>query len=185
MFERINLVPQLALAGRIKKIVPLVCCVLFLIGCAYVFLAGRQLDGKNLKLKNEVALLERQQEDQQNLQTAIVQLNGKVEELKEQEKVLYKVVANLSEIPKKKRHHSELLTGISSLLPSTVRCEKIVINERDGQISGKAIVYRDLPSFVQGLSALPRFHSVMLQVVHQTEEQDDDLLTFNIVFGIR
>lgn len=150
-----------------------------------VYLLGRQLAGENQKFKNEISVLKEQQLLLQAQQVAIGQLNKKIKGMQEQEKELNKIVANLQEIPKKKRRNSELLIALSSILPSTVRCEKIVLAEKSGQITGKAIVYRDLPAFVRGLNENPLFHSVSLEVVDQEDGQDVDLFTFRIVFGIR
>lgn len=185
MFERINLVPQLALAGKIRKLIPVVCITLLVIGGLIVFMLGRQLDTKNNRLSNELQLLQNRQKGQEQLQTTVVQMNNAIKQLQEQERELYKVVANLEQIPKRKLQHAELLLNLASVIPSTVRCEKIEINDRKGQLFGKAMAYRDLPAFVQKLNSMPRFHSVSLQVLQQSTEEKDQLFAFNIIFGIR
>ncbi len=185
MFERINLVPQQTLAVRIKRITPLLVSGLLVAGCLVVFFIGRQVDGENEQLKSEVTRLERQTARLEEQQIAVGQLNVKLKQMREEEQEVSRIVAHLLEIPKKKQRYSDLLIGISEILPSTLRCERVMLSEQGGQISGKATVYKDLPSFVQRLSEMERFHSVSLQVVNRSVEQDGEVLAFNIIFGLR
>jgi Tfp pilus assembly protein PilN len=185
MLERINLVPRQLLARRIKKVTPLVLVGLLVLGCLVVFLFGQRLEGQNRQLKKDIALLEQQNTDLKAMELAVAQLSSKVNVLQEEEKALRKTVVNLLEVPKKKQRNSELLTAVAEMLPPTVRCEKIVVDETGGQISGKATEYRDLPAFVEKLNTMNRFHSASLQVLNQSTEQDIDLFAFTIVFGLR
>jgi Tfp pilus assembly protein PilN len=185
MFERINLVPQQVLAKRIKKITPLVLVGLLLLGCPLVFGLGQRLESGNKQLKKDIALLEQQKAEQKALELAVAQLSAKINALQEEEKNLRKTVVNLLEVPKKKQRYSELLLAIAEMLPPTARCEKIVLDEVGGQISGKATEYKDLPSFVEKLNTMHRFHSASLQVLNQSNEKDNELFAFTVVFGLR
>ena len=185
MFERINLVPRQLLARRIKRLTPWVLAGLLVLGCLLVYWRGQQLKGENRQLAKDISLLERQKNEYQEMDLAVTQLTTSVNVLQEEETSLRKTVVNLLEIPKKKQGYSQLLTAMADMLPPTVRCEKIVIDETGGQISGKATEYKDLPAFVEKLNTLSRFHSASLQVLNQSGEKDAELFAFTIVFALR
>lgn len=146
---------------------------------------GSQLDVKNRRLKSEIALLEQRQAGQREQQQFISQISTLIKELEEEEQELRKVVGNLLQIPMKKQHYSDLLQGISEIVPATVRCETIEMDGNVGQISGKATEYGDLPGFVQRLGDMAYFHSVSLILLNQGTDNKRGLLAFKIVFGLR
>ncbi len=185
MFERVNLVPQPPLAAKIKNMTPLICGALLLVSCLVVFLLGKQVAGENSQLRDEIMQLESQKTSQLSQEAAIKQLSFSIAELQAKEKKIRKSVANLMLIAKSKPQYSKLFLHIGRSVPSTVRCEKISFNEERGQISGTATMYKDLPAFVEKIREMAHFHTVVLQVVNQLKEQEDDLLSFNIVFGLR
>lgn len=185
MFERVNLVPQPPLAERIKKITPLLSGGIFIVGCLAVYFMGSLLAGDNRRLNREIDMLEQHKASNKEQEIAIGRLNQAIEKLKEEEKDLRKNVAHLMQIPSQKPYYSELLIHIGKCVPATVRCGKISFNENGGLISGTATKYRDLPAFVDKISKMGRFHSVVLQLVDQLGGEDGDLLSFTIVFGLR
>lgn len=187
MIERINLVPQQALGQQLKKITPIIVAGLLSLGLIVVYVIGQRLERKIDNLDREITLLEARSDGLSSQQTAVRQVTINVDQLRGDEKKLRTVVAHLANIPKQKQRFSDLLLGIGRVIPSTVRCDKIVLNDKSGQISGQATIYRDLPAFVQSLEELPRFRSVSLHVLNQGQGlgQEIPLLTFNIVFQLR
>lgn len=185
MQQRINLVPQPALATRIKKTVPYVVGGLVVVCCLIVLFMGLQVKNENQRLSASIAQLEQRQHALQMQQAKIAQINRKVKKMEEEEKRLRKLVSHLSQISSKKQRFSELLLGIAKVLPATVRCEKIILKERSGEIVGQATEYRDLPDFVKRLNSLPRFHSGSLHVLSQSDNEEMKLLTFTIVFQLQ
>jgi len=95
------------------------------------------------------------------------------------------MVANLAMIPEQKQSFSALLETVALMLPPTVRCEKITLGAKNGQISGEATIYRDLPAFVQKLGNIPRLRNVSLSVLNQQQKKESSVLTFNIVFELQ
>ena len=174
----------MSLAQRIRRITPLICFGLLVSGCLIVGFIGYNHAQENSVLASEIGNFIDQQTDLQGQQTAIIQLAEKIKEMHDEEKQLRKIVANLSEMPKKKIHFSKFLNSISDILPASARCEKIVLDKDGGEILGRATVYSDLPAFVQKLSEQPGFRSVSLHVVNQHDD-NDELLSFTIAFKIR
>lgn len=185
MIERINLVPRPALAGRIKKLTPVLCVASIVIGCLVVFLYGWKIEQQNRQLKEKITLLEQRQAAIESQQLAAGQLAVKVKELKAKEQELAKRVAEVAGIARQKHKYSKLLNAISKMLPATVRCEAIHFGDKSGTISGKATEYRDIPGFVEKLSQLDQLQSVSLQILNQEKTKDSELLAFTIVFGMR
>lgn len=185
MLERINLVPQPALARRIKKTVPFVSGGLLVVGCLVVIILGWQITADNEQLRREVGRLEMQNVLREEQQVLLARLKGEVQQLEQVETSLRTVVANLMEIPKKKSNFSEVLRAVSKHLPQTVRCDKIEFGEKGGQITGTATVYRELPSFVGKLSAVELFNNVSLRLINQSKDKESNLLAFVITFDLR
>lgn len=183
MQERINLVPRPSLGARLKKITPFVAGTVLLVGCLVVYLLGLRLDSQleDLRQKNSRITLKKQQVEQQ--QKLVMTLRQQVEQLEKEKTDLRKLVANLAELGAKKPLYSQFLTGLARILPENVRCEKIVLGERDGQLFGRAVSYRELPQFVKQLERLDEISSADLAVMSQNEVQGTELYTFHVVFS--
>lgn len=185
MKQRINLVPQQPLAVRLKKVTPLIIGALVAVVCLIVFLIGQSVEKENRNLKKSIGALEARQNKLQQQQASIAQLSEKITQMEVEEKRLRKVVSHLETISSRKQRFSELLYGIATVLPDTVRCEQISFNESGGEIVGQATVYDDLPTFVSRLNQLPRFHSGFLHVLSQKDGEEMDILTFTVVFQLQ
>lgn len=185
MQQRLNLVPKQALASKIKKIVPLLIGALVVLCCLVVFFKGRQIEKENVALQSQIDNLISRKSVLKDQQVQVAQLSSSIKAMEGEEKQLRKVVSHLSDIPKKKQRFSELLFGISEMMPSTIRCERIVLNEKGGEIKGKATAYNDLPAFVKQINSLPRFSSASLYVLNQSDRKDMELLAFTIVFQLK
>ncbi len=177
--------PQQALATKLKKIIPFLVGGLVVLSCLVVFLIGRSVERENVALRQSVASLEKRQQMLQSQQATIAQLTAKLEGMAVQEKGLRKKVANISDIPHKKQRFSELLIEIAKVMASSIRCQRITLEERNGEIQGIATAYKDLPKFVKELNTLPRFNSVSLHVLNQSERQDIELMSFTILFQLQ
>lgn len=184
MFERINLVPQQSLALRIKKATPFILGGLLCLAAGIIVLVGQYFDRKIGAIDKEVHALQVKDDAIKSQQAVVKQLTANISQLGEEEKDVQKVVANLARIPEQKQSFSALLDAVALMLPPTVRCEKITLGAKSGQISGQATIYRDLPAFVQKLGEVPRLRKVSLTVLNQDQKKEMDTLSFSIVFDL-
>jgi Tfp pilus assembly protein PilN len=185
MLERINLVPQQFLAQRIKRSTPVIIGVLLCLAAGVFLLFASSLAQRINALDKEIQTLRIKDDALKNMQAMVTQLSGHIKQLGEEEKQLQEVVANLARIPEQKQSFSALLDAVVLILPPTVRCEKITLGAKNGQISGQATIYRDLPAFVQKLGEIPRLRNVSLSVLNQEQKKEGDILAFNIVFELQ
>lgn len=185
MFERINLVPQQALSQRIKKTTPVVVGILVCLAVGVVLVLAQRLDRQIKAIDKEIQALQLMDDAVKSRQAVVQQLTGSVKQLREEEKLLQEMVVQLARIPEQKQSFSALLDAVTFVLPPTVRCEKISLGAKSGQISGQATIYRDLPAFVQKLGEIPRLRNVSLSVLNQEQKKDMDILAFSIVFELR
>jgi Tfp pilus assembly protein PilN len=185
MFERINLVPQQALSRRIKKTTPVVVGILLCLAVGVVLVLAQRLDRQMKAIDKEIQALQLMDDAVKSRQVVVQQLTGSVKQLGEEEKQLQEMVVQLARIPEQKQSFSALLDAVAFVLPPTVRCEKISLGAKSGQISGQATIYRDLPAFVQKLGEIPRLRNVSLSVLNQEQKKDMDILAFSIVFELQ
>lgn len=186
MLERINLVPQRSLAGRIKRATPFVLGGVFCLSAAVVLIFVRYLDREIKVVDQEIQVLRGKDDALKSQQAVVQQLAGNVKQLGEEEGRLQETVGHLAMISEQKRPVSGLLDAIALILPETVRCEKITLGVKGGQISGQATIYRDIPAFVQKLSEIPALRNVSLSVLNLDQKKEaDTLLSFSIVFELR
>ena len=185
MLERINLVPQQLLSRRIKRATPFVIGVLLCLSVAAVWVFARYLDRQINVLDKEIQALQIKDDALKSKQAIVTQLAGNIKQLGEEEKQLQEMVDNLARIPEQKQSFSALMDAVTLVLPPTIRCEKITLGAKSGQISGQATIYRDLPAFVKKLGEIPRLQNVSLSVLNQQQKKELDTLAFNIVFELQ
>ena len=182
MLERINLVPQQLLSRRIKRATPFVIGILLFLSAGGILVFVQSLDRRIHAVDKEIRALQIMDDALKSRQALVKQLAGNIQQLGEEEKQLQDMVANLARIPEQKQSFSALLDAVTLVLPPTIRCEKITLGSKSGQISGQATIYRDLPAFVQKLGEIPRLQNVSLSVLNQEQKKEVDTLAFNIVF---
>jgi|GEM_PF-1098182 Tfp pilus assembly protein PilN len=186
MLERINLVPQRSLAGRIKRATPFVLGGLFCLSAGVVLVFVQYYDRRIKVVDQEIQVLRGKDNALKSQQAVAQQLAGSLKQLGEEEKQLQETVAHLAMISEQKQPVSGLLEAIALILPETVRCEKITLGAKSGQISGQATIYRDIPAFVQKLSEIPSLRNVSLSVLNLDQKEEmDTLLSFSIVFELQ
>lgn len=185
MRQRVNLVPQQALAEKLKKItVPLI-CVLIAVGGVSIFINGQMIERKISRIEQKIEALNKRQQALIAQQTAIGQLSLSVKKMEGEIIQRRKTISNLSELPSQKKKFSTILAGIAQVLPSSARCEKISLKDDTGIILGQAVGYNDLPRFVKQLEALPELYSVSLQVLNQKQNGDMEMLSYTIHFQMK
>jgi Tfp pilus assembly protein PilN len=182
MLERINLVPQQQLSRRIKRATPFVIGILLFLSAGGILILAQSLDGRIHAVEKEIQALRIMDDALKSRQAQVKQLADNIQQLGEEEKQLQEMVANLARIPEQKQSFSALLDAVTRVLPPTVRCEKIILGSKSGQISGQATIYRDLPTFVQKLGEIPGLQNVSLSVLNQEQKKELDTLAFKIVF---
>jgi len=186
MLERINLVPQRSLAGRIKRVTPFVLGGVFCLSAVVVLVLVQYFDRRIKAVDQEIKSLRVMDDTLKSQQAVAQQLTGQLKQLGEEEKQLQETVAHLAMISEQKHPVSGLLDAIARILPETVRCERISLGAKGGQISGQATIYRDIPAFVQKLSEIPSLRNVSLSVLNLDQKKESDtLLSFSIVFELQ
>lgn len=185
MLERINLVPQLPLAERIRKTtLPAVGLLLALI---ILFLAAndRILKARISSLSRDIATIQQQAAEIGATQAKIALLTSSTKQQTEEKERLNAQAAKLTTIQERKRYFSRVLSAIATTMPSSVRCEKIIFTKDGGQITGSALQYRELPAFVKTLGNNPLFSSVLLHGLDRSSDAKKADFTFTIAFQLK
>lgn len=185
MLERINLVPQLPLAERIKKTtlpaLGLLLALIFLFLAASDRVLKRQISSLNL----DIAAAQQRAAEIAATQAKIAQLTSSIKQQKDEKEQLSLQATKLTSIQERKKYFSRLLSTIATAMPSSVRCEKITFAKDGGQITGSALQYRELPAFVKALGNNPLFTSVMLHNLDRSPEAKKADFTFTIAFQLK
>ncbi|MFA6499969.1 MAG: PilN domain-containing protein [Desulfurivibrionaceae bacterium] len=185
MLERINLIPQLPLAERIKKTtLPAVGLLLALV---FLFLAAsdRILKTRINSLSLDIAAAQQRAEEITATQATIALLTSSIKQQKEEKERLSGQAAKLTGIHERKKYFSKVLAAITTAMPSSVRCDKITFAKDGGQITGSALQYRELPSFVKVLGDNPLFAGVMLHDLDRNPDAKKADFTFTIAFQLK
>jgi Tfp pilus assembly protein PilN len=185
MLERINLVPQLPLAERIRKTtLPAVGLLLALI---FLFLAAsdRILKSQISSLSKDIAAAQQRATEITATQARIAQLTNSIKQQTEKKEHLSAEAIKLTSIQERKKYFSRVLAAITTAMPSSVRCEKITFAKDGGQITGSALQYRELPTFVKTLGNNPLFANVMLHNLDRSSDAKKADFTFTIAFQLK
>ncbi|MFA6284073.1 MAG: PilN domain-containing protein [Desulfurivibrionaceae bacterium] len=184
MLERINLVPQLPLAERIRKTTLPV--VGLLLAAVILFLAAsdRILKAQISSLSRDIAQAQQRAGEITATQARIAQLSSTIKQQKDKKEELSAQAEKLTSIQERKKYFSSMLAAISATMPASVRCEKIVFTKEGGQISGAALQYRELPAFVKELGNNPLFANVILQDLDRSPGAQKTDFTFTIAFQL-
>jgi Tfp pilus assembly protein PilN len=185
MLERINLVPQLPLAERIKKTtLPAVGLLLALI---FLFLAAsdRILKSQLSSLSKDISVAQQRATEITATQARIAQLTSSIKQQTDEKERLSAQAAKLTSIQERKKYFSRVLAAITTAMPSSVRCEKIIFAKDGGQITGSALQYRELPAFVKTLGNNPLFANVTLHNLDRSPDTKKADFTFTIAFQLK
>ena len=185
MLERINLVPQLPLAERIRKTtLPAIGLLLALI---FLFLAGsdRVLKARISSLNLDIAAAQQRATEITATQAKIAQLTSSIKQQTDEKERLSAQAAKLTGIQERKKYFSRVLATIATAMPSSVRCEKIIFAKDGGQITGNALQYRELPTFVKTLGNSPLFANVVLHELDRSPDAKKSDFTFTIAFHLK
>jgi Tfp pilus assembly protein PilN len=185
MLERINLVPQLPLAERIRKAaLPTVGLLLALI-LLFLGAEDRLLKAGISSLDQNIAAAQQRSTEITVTQARVAVLTNSIKQLKEEKERLSGEAAKLTGIRERKRYFSKVLATITEAMPPAVRCDKIVFAQNGGQISGSALQYRELPAFVKALGDNPLFAGVLLQDLDRSPDAKKTDFTFTIAFQLK
>lgn len=185
MLERINLIPQLPLAERIKKATLPAVGILLALVILFLAASDRILKTKISTLSLEIAATQQRALEIAATQAKIAQLASSITQQKEEKERLSGQATKLTSIQERKKYFSRVLATIATTMPSSVRCEKIIFTKDGGQIIGTAIQYRELPAFVKALSNNPLFTNVMLHGLDRSANAKKTDFTFTIAFHLK
>ena len=186
MIERINLVPQKPLSERIKQTTPIVVGLLLTVIVVFIFANSAFLSHRIKKLDRELLTIQEQIDKAEILQIQERTLTSEVIKLRDQHAQLQVRSANISNIQTEKRSLSSVLARITLALPSSVICNNISFHGNEGQITGEALFYSDVPGIVKELNNDPLFMSATLHDIDRGLENNEDArLVFNIVFEMK
>jgi Tfp pilus assembly protein PilN len=185
MLERINLVPQLPLAERIRKAtLPAIGLLLALV---FLFLAAsdRMLKAEISSLNRDIATIQQRAEDISATQAKVAQLTASIKQRQEEKERLSAEAAKLSSIQERKKYFSRMLAAIVTTLPASIRCDNIIFTKDGGLIIGTALQYRELPGFVKELGTPSVFSNVMLRDLDRSPDAKKQDFTFTIAFQLK
>jgi len=185
MLERINLVPQLPLAERIRKATLPTVGILLIIVTLFLTASDRILKAKIRSLSRDIAAAQLRAGEIAVTQAKIAQLTSIIKQQKETKEQLSGQAAKLTSIQERKKYFSRILATIATAMPSSIRCEKISFAKDGGQIVGAALQYRELPAFVKALGDNPLFTSVLLHALDRSADAKKADFTFTIAFQLK
>jgi Tfp pilus assembly protein PilN len=185
MLERINLVPQLPLDERIRKTTLPVVGILLALVILFLAASDRILKSRISTLSQEIAVAQQRAGEITSTQAKIVLLTNNIKQQKDEKERLNGQATKLTTIQERKKYFSRMLAAISTTMPSSVRCEKIIFQKDSGQIFGTAVQYRELPAFVKALGNTPLFSNVMLRDLDRSSDAKKTDFTFTIAFQLK
>lgn len=185
MLQRINLVPGLSDAERLRRFAPVFLGIVFLFAAFVLFSGVWFFKWRAERLDREISGLKATVGQSEELQNSLLQLSTQIKTLQEQVNIGTERANQLSGRFLPKPDFSGILADISRLMPTSLRCEKIVINREGGSIDGQAAHYRDLPKLAEALRRNPRFTSVYLKELDRGGEAEGNLFRFSVTFGLQ
>ncbi len=185
MLERINLVPQLPLAERIKKTTLPAVGLLLVLVILFLAASDRLLKARINSLGRDIAAAQQRAGEITATQARIAQLTSSIKQQKEKKEQLSSQAAKLTSIQERKIYFSRMLAAIAATMPSSVRCEKIIFAKDGGQITGTALQYGELPAFVKALGNDPLFTNVLLHDLDRNPDATKSDFTFTIAFQLK
>ncbi|MCK5228410.1 MAG: PilN domain-containing protein [Desulfobulbaceae bacterium] len=182
--QRINLVPAKPFAERIKRVTPFVIgaflVVTTLVVYAQYLFVSRQLARIDTELTEKQGATDRFE----TLQSQVAVLKAEVARQKQDYAQIKKRVSEISSAKTEKNKFSQVLQHITQILPSTVKCNSISIQQTSGKISGSAVKYGDLPDFIRKMKQDPLFANAVLLDIVQDSKNSIGRLSFNIDFKL-
>lgn len=185
MLERINLVPQLPLAERIRKTTLPVVGLLLVLVILFLAASDRMLKAGISSLNRDIAAIQQRAESITVTQAKVAQLTAGIKQQTEAKEQLGAQATKLTTIQERKKYFSRMLAAIAAALPPSIRCDKIVFAKDGGQISGTALQYRELPAFVKELGNTPPFANVILRDLDRSPDAKKADFTFSIAFQLQ
>ncbi|MFZ5774320.1 MAG: PilN domain-containing protein [Thermodesulfobacteriota bacterium] len=185
MLERVNLVPQLPLAERIRKATLPTTGVLLLLVVLFLGVSDKVLQTRIRTVDRNIALYSRNAEAAATTQAQVAGLSLAVNAKREEIKQLSLTAERLNSLQAKKKHFSRILDAIARALPGSVRCNKVTFQDNGGLIAGTALQYKELPDFIKGLGAHPAFANVTLRDLDRSTEGEKTDFNFTVAFQLR
>lgn len=184
MLERINLVPQLPLAEKIRRATLPVAGIGLIASILFLAASDRYMTGRITALDREITAIQAQVHESDKLQAKLRGLAETVKSQKEQKIELDGLAVRLCSQLGRKKYFSVMLAKIAEALPGSVRCNSMNFQESGGLIAGTAMEYRELPAFVRILEHAPLFKNVQLRDLDRTPEENKPGFTFTISFEL-
>ncbi|MFA7382157.1 MAG: PilN domain-containing protein [Desulfurivibrionaceae bacterium] len=184
MLERINLVPQLPLSERIRKITLPATGLLLALVIIFLVASDLTLKARISSLGRDIAEARQRAGEIAVVQAKVGMLTNNIKQQKEEKARLTAEAARLTSIQERKKHFSLALAAITSAMPTSIRCEKITFQKDGGQIFGKALQYRELPAFVRTLGSNPLFTGVFLHDLDRNPDAKKSDFNFTISFQL-
>ncbi len=185
MLKRLNLVPQIPLAEKIKKKTPVILGVFIAVICVFLFSRIQYLNYQVKKNDSEIESMLQRVAESEKLQERVSSLNSvNISKKKEYTEILNQV-SGLENMGLEKISYSKILSSISSSLPQSVKCSRMSFMEKSGIIHGSALRYKDLPLLVRTLKKDPLFRHIELQDLDRVEGNAPEPFTFDIAFDLQ
>jgi len=180
MLDRINLVPQKPLAGKIKRKLPLVLGLTLTLIVLAIQGQSHLLSQRINRLQKDIHTLEAAVASHSQIMTRLTIKKTEFTELTNQNSELETRVNRLEGMQQHKQRFSGLLAAIADALPPSMICRRIAFTRQTGEIAGEARGYEDLPDFVERLKNSGRFAEVSLAAINRTTRDSEMVFEFNI-----
>ena len=185
MLKRLNLVPQIPLAEKIKKKTPVILGVFLAVIGVFLFSRIQYLNYQIKKNDSAIESMLQRVAESEKLQKRVSSLNSENISTKKEYTEILNQVSGLDSMSLEKISYSKILNSISSSLPQTVKCSRMSFTEKSGVIHGSALRYKDLPLLVRTLKKDPLFQHIELQDLDRVEGNTPEPFTFDIAFNLR
>ena len=185
MIERINLVPQKPLAERVKMALPVVLGSLLALILLVSFIQYRWVASRISRAEAELAAMTSQKNLTDQLQGRTQALRSQIAAQRQQLGALQSTVAGYALESPRSRSYATALARITDYLPDSIRCTKISFNGSEGQLSGEAVHYNDLPALVTHLKNDPLFKEAVIKAVDKSSGSDWHQFVFTIQIGLK
>ena len=180
MVERINLVPKKPLSSKIKDKIPPILILVLAIIALNLYLQDRSLTNRISRTEKDRVLL---QQSTESYSRSLAQFQAKKAELArlgEQNSLVAARVSRLTGMRHQKRLFSELLAVIAATTPPSIIFRSIRFNNSEGELSGEARGYQELPDFVERLKNSGKFSEITLTAINRKNQGSGTLFEFNI-----
>ncbi|MCF6289430.1 MAG: PilN domain-containing protein [Desulfobacterales bacterium] len=180
MIDRINLVPKKPLSSKIKDKIPPVLVLVLAIIALNLYVQDRSLTNRINQAGKDRALLQQSTDNYSRSLNRFQAKKAELARLNQQNSLVAARVRRLTGLRHQKKIFSELLAVIAAATPPSIVFRSIRFNGNNGELSGEARGYEDLPGLVERLRNSGKFGEITLKAINRKNQDNEMLFEFNI-----